>query len=653
MKKNLFLSIIFSLPATYYSQVLSYVGQGAVMYVSKNTLLYNGGGMQIEGYGVVENHGNVMLVGNTSSEFRTDLDATSLITGKFINKLNEPDAFASPAPKSSSDTPAYTYGQLYISGITQDNIKGVVNQEFRAINHGAYQQIGLPFWGKSFSSLSEFGKTFNKERWSQNEVLVWDNARTVFDNLSSDIIGSTDHPAYSYYILGAGGTGSAWASNGLATTRTLVGKPVSDLSNYELTLSGSGSTVSYGVNGNAINEYNEHYNTYLGDNFAYSRGHIWDGVDFGKNLYFFSNPYLTNLDLSNLDKLGPDFLNNLYGIRFEPKAGGTVYQTNIGGTIDSFRYVTRSGGVWVGDTEELMVRPLGTFVIKLNDNSSTTSKINFKFLRRFNYYPRPSGTTYSHTAKMGNSSSGTVKELAVIGLDKNGYEVARSYYVVSPFSTTGNSLDATSQVANTNKSVLGTFEENPSIGGYDDNYTSKYWLYINEANDTFVGKNVKLVKYTGDISTFKFIIKENGKELADNVSDLSTGLGFYFKGPNGELRSVAQGLILDASGGNVQDYDLYYGKPDSTLNSNENKVPSRTVVLYNAATDNYIVRFDPKWNRADVFVFDLSGKLISSEKTIGTSSDYSIPVQKHSNAVYIVKAISDKGEVVQSKIIVK
>ena len=653
MKKNLFLSIIFSLPATYYSQVLSYVREGAVIYVSKNTLLYNGGGMQIEGSGVVENHGNVMLVGNTSSEFRTVLGSTSLITGKFINKLNEPNAFTSPAPTSSSDTPAYTYGQLYISGITQDNIKGDVNQEFRAINHGAYQQIGLPFWGKSFSSLSEFGKTFNKLRWYQNEVLVWNNARTVFDNLSSDIIGSTDHPAYSYYILGAGGTGSAWASNGLATTRTLVGKPVSDLSNYEVSLVGSGSTINYG-NGSAINEYNERYNTYLGDYFAYSRGHIWDGVDFGKNLYFFSNPYLTNLDLNNLaNSSDSNLVDNIYGIRFEPAAGQAFYQTNVGGYITGFKYVTRNGNVWVGNTEALMVRPLGTFVIKLNDNSSTTSKITFKDLRRFNYYPRTSGTVYSPTANKGNTSSGTVKELTVVGIDKNGLELARTFYVVSPFSVTGNSVDAKSQVANSNTYNLGTYEENPSTGGYDVNFQNKYWLYINEANDTFVGKNIKMVKYINDIASFKFIIKEDGKELADNAKELSTGIGFYFKGPDGELRSISQGQVIPAIGSEEQEYDLFYGKPDSTLGSANSQMPSRTVVLYNSFTENYIVRFDPKWNRADIFVYDLSGKLTSSEKSVKTSTDYTIPVQKDLSNVYIVKAVSDKGEIVQSKIIVK
>jgi hypothetical protein len=133
-----------------------------------------------------------------------------------------------------------------------------------------------------------------------NEALVWNNALTVFDNLPSATLGTTARPAYSYYILGGGGTGSAWANNGLATTRTVIGQPVSDLDNFQVTLSGAGSTVNYGAGGSAINGYNEKYNTYLGDYFAYSRNNIWDGTDFGKNLYFFSNPYLTNLDLNNL-----------------------------------------------------------------------------------------------------------------------------------------------------------------------------------------------------------------------------------------------------------------------------------------------------------------------------------------------------------------
>lgn len=665
MKKNLLTIALLATMCSVQAQLL-HVDNSANVYVSQGTLVYSGGGVQTKGTGTVENHGNFMIQGAATDVFRNlDASGTEIVTGNtggsFVNKLNQAGNFAlrNTAPLGDQTVPLatlnYTYGQLYISGIPQSNITGVVNQEFTSVNHGAYQQIGLPFWGKDFSTLSELGKTFNTTRWSQNEALVWNNALTVFDNLPSTTLGTTARPAYSYYILGGGGTGSAWANNGLATTRTVIGKPVSDLDNFQVTLSGAGSTVNYGAGGSAINAYNEKYNTYLGDYFAYSRNNVWDGSDFGKNLYFFSNPYLTNLDLNNLITPGdPDFITNLYGIRFEPTAGGTTYVAGSGGSAISFKFVTRSGNVWVGDTEYLNVRPFGSFVIKLNNNTASPAPtLNFANLRRFNYNSRATTTPYSPTANKNgtNTTTGSVKQLAVVGLDSNGKELARTYYVVSPSSINGHSVNATSQVGNSNTYDLGTYEEDAVNGGYDPNYQNSYWLYINEANDSFVGKNIKMVRYTSNISSFQFFIKENGNALANGVHDLSTGIGFYFKGPNGVLQPISQGQTIAATGNAEQEYDLYYGLPSSVLGSSEvANAPSRTVVAYSPAIDDYIVKFDPKWKKAAIQVFDMSGKLVVSEKNVDAASDFTIRLQKKLKTVYVVKIVSDKGETVQTKI---
>jgi len=674
MKKNLLTIGLLSLTVSINAQtVLLHLDSSAKMYVSNGTLVYNGGGLQTKGSGAtapnIENHGNFMVVGNTTSDVFRNLDSSGAevstgVSGTFVNKLNEASNFAlrNTAPQGNQTVPLstlnYTYGQLYISGIPQTRLTGVINQEFTSVNHGAYQQIGIPFWDKSFTSLSELGKTFNTTRFLQNEALVWNNANTVFDNLTTANIGSSARPAYSYYILGAGGSGSAWASNGLATTRTLVGRPVSDQENFQVTLSGAGSTVNYGTGGNAVNAYNEKYNTYLGDYFAYTdlQGNIWDGVNFGKNLYFFSNPYLTNLDLNNLiNPADSNYISNLRGIRFEPTAGGTTYVAGQGGSAISFKFVSRSGNTWVGDTEYLNVRPFGSFVIKLSNNTTVPAPVlNFANLRRFNYHSRATSTAYSVTASkngQNNTTNGqSVKQLAVIGLDANGKELARTYYVVSPNSTTGASSNATSQVGNNNTYNLGTYEENPTTGGYDTNYQNAYWLYINEANDSFAGKNIKMVRYTSNISSFKFFIKENGEPIAAGTHPLSTGIGFYFKGPDGILQPLTQGQVIPATGIVEQEYDLYYGQPTSVLASSETQKPSRTVVVYNPAIENYIVRFDPNWKNADIQVFDMSGKLVISQKGISASSDYTIKLQKSLKAVYLVKVVSEKGQIVQTKI---
>ena len=67
--------------------------------------------------------------------------------------------------------------------------------------------------------------------------------------------------------------------------------------------------------------------------------------------------------------------------------------------------------------------------------------------------------------------------------------------------------------------------------------------------------------------------------------------------------------------------------------------------------DNYIVRFDPNWKKADIQVYDMSGRLLISEKEVSTSSDYTIKLLQNLKSTYLVKVQSDKGDNVQSKII--
>ncbi len=666
MKRNLFTIVLIAFSAQVFSQmtatpkVLSHVGDDALFFVSKSALVYNGGGLQVKDAGVLENHGNIMIVaGDAVNDVVRTLNGTgdktegSTVGGTIINKLNEPTAYANPNPNNSLATPTYTYGQLYIQGINQDNIKAIVDQEYRAPNHGGYQQFAVPFFGKTASTLSaELGKTFNTTRWSQNEILVWNHTTSVFNNLPniSTPLGSAALVPYSYYILGGAGLNVA------SVTRTLKGTPVSDVSYFSMELKDAGKDINYGPGGNAVNQYNEKYNSYLGDPFY--TGTAWD-ANYGKNAYFVSNPYLVNLDLKNLNTVGDiNLINNLQGIRLEPTL--VQYNPATGGSIASFKYVTVAvdvldNPVLTGDTDYLMIRPMGTFKIRLKDNTASPAPVlNLANLRRFNYYSRDAGTTYHVTANRGESgdSVGTVKELTVIGLNSQGNEIARTYYVVYPNGITGHSINVRTQVTNGSTNLLGTFEEDPINGGYDNNYTGAYWLYINEANEyNFKGKNVKLVKYTGDIVSYKIQIKENGELINNNQHLLSSGIGFYYRDAFGALKTLSQGEIVAANGNATQDYDLYYGEPGFVLGTGTNNVPSRTVVLYNPNISNYIVRFDPSWNQAEVQVYDMTGKLVISQKNIKTTMDYIINLSDGLRNAYVVKVVSDKGELVQTKII--
>ncbi len=680
MKKNLLsigllaAGLAVNAQVTSTPSVLTHVDNGALFYVGKGALVYNGGGLQTKGdatsTGTIENHGNIMVVGNGTTDVLRTLNGTTdkaegaTVGGVIINKLNEPGAYASVNTPDNPSTPlvdetdiAFTYGQLYISGLSQNNIAAIVDQEYRQVKHGDYQQIGLPFYDKTFSSLnSELGKTFNTDRWTENEILWWNNAGAVFENLpsiSAKTMGSTS--SHGYYILGSLGldTGSQ--------VFTIKGRPYAEGNTPPVTLA-NGGNVNFGVGGNNKNAYNEKYNTYLQDTFSATSG-FWTG-NFGKNFYQFSNPYLTNLDLSRIAVVDGDgtasgshdenFLTNIRGIRLE--VSGVQYSPATGGGSSSYKFVTFSNGVPVGDLPYLMVRPMGTFVLKLNDSNSPQT-LRFDKLRRFNYVPRAATTNYSVTANK-SSQTNTVKELTVIGLNAAGVEVGRTYYTVSATSVTGYSANATTQSAAPAGTFFGTFEESPN-GGYDVNHTD-YWLYINEANEVdFQGKNVKLVDYTtagsNKITQLKFEIRENANFIPLQQHQLSSGIGFYIKKANSNAIPVAHGDVIPAApmtSANGTEYDLYYGAPNSAvLDTNDVKVPSRTFVVYDLNSNNYIVMFDSNWKSADIQVFDMSGKVVVSAKDVKTEKDYVIPLDKKVNTTYIIIITSEKGERISTKIL--
>lgn len=659
MRKSLFAIGLLAISYSVQAQILCHVDANANMYVSKGTLVYSGGGLQMKANGTIENHGNFMVSGTATDLVKT-IDASNADKteanggGNFVNKLNEPTAYASVNTNNSTATPVYTYGQLFITGIPQANITGIVDEEFRQVRQGDYQQVGMPFYFKTPSTLgTELGKTFSTVRRSKNDILYWSNPNVQFAHLSpiNGIYKFGDAaPPYAYWAIGGA------ALDVSTVTRIVKGRPVSDV-NQSVTLQNAGSAINFGAGGNNKNSFNEKYNTYVQDSFELVSGTAWAG-NYGKNLYQFGNPFLTNLDLSKIAYTEPAAtgdginLSNIYGVRLD--VSGVT--SNQGGSISSgYKAITFNAGVPTGDLDYMMIRPLGTFVIKLNNNNNT-DVLNFSNLRRFNYYSRDANTNYNVNASRSavNNSTGTVKQLGVIALDANGAEIGKTYYVVYPNGTTGHSADAKTQYAASGTDVIGTFEESTN-GGYDNNYTSKYWLYINEANENdFKGKNVMLGTYSNNIKSFKFEIRENAELVSNGTHQLSSGTGFYYKAPNGTVTEAKQGDVIPATG---TEYSLYYGAPNASTARNlaidgaAIKPSSRTKVVYNPDVTNYIVRFDPDWKKADIEVYDMSGKLVISKKAVNTSTDFVIELNNSIKNSYVVKIVSDKGETVNTKIL--
>lgn len=673
MKRNLLTLAAMTLGFAASAQnVTSHVGKDAIFFIGENALVYNGGGTQTQDNGMFDIHGNMMVVGGSTDDFKT-LNAAGTgdkLTGSnFVLRLNAPGTLD-----------ASTYGQLFITGLPQSKIKGIVSKEFITRKHGAtnyFQQIALPFYKKPLSELStELNKAFSTVRYTQNEILKWNNKDVVSRHFTSLATLLTDPTGY--YMLGSKNGNlnlqtppSSWptiAPTPVGSVYTLSGVPYGDLltdhPTLENTIQNAGNAVLFGTGGNGLNEYNEKYNTYVQDQFIKTTTGNW-GTGFGKNFYQYGNPYFTNIDLYNIGRTESgtvptdnNLLTNIWGIKYDAGtvttlANGSTYST--GAKIVTFD----TSGNPLGDiitpadigTGGFVVKPLQSFVIKMRSNDPSVGAPVFKFstLRRFKYVSRLAAEGYSVTAGKNSETTGSVKQLGVIGLDVDGKELGRTYYVISPQFTSGHQSNNENsvQAGSSGPSVLGTFEENATVGGYDYNHVD-YLLYINEASETdFVGKAIPLVIYNTEVKKLKFEILENGERLEDGTHDLSTGIGFNYKAVNGELTEIKQGDEINVT---TDEYGLYYGVGSIVLGTGDTKT-SRTIVVYSPNDADYVVQFDPQWSRASVKVYDMSGKLIISESKINTKSNYVIKLSDQSRSTYVVAVESENGQKVNAKII--
>ena len=653
MIKKLFLLNLVFLYSWGFSQVLTYVGNSALVTIQPQTLFYNGGGLQTAGTAVVNNSGNVMLNGATS-------DLLNLAsTANFNLRL---------ATTSS-------YGQLYVTGIPQNNITGTVNKEYTSdfLNGPTgNQQTGLPFYNFTTTQLvNAFGAgnlnvtniTNNSSgRFNIASVFWWNNAKARFDQVANggtayDAAGNPSTSFISpmtYYILPRRKADGTFFWTPTTDKKTFSGTPASDLttSNVQMALAG-GYTGGFGVNGNGSNYFGEKYYSYLDDPFR-SKTPNWS-ADYGLNLYQLANPFLTNLDLKFIARtddvnLGSDgnYITNLEGVAYYGNSN-VNWNVTAGSTYPSAAVILKAldGYFQAGDVKSTMIKPMGAFIVKLTSNASQT--LNLTRTRRFNATSRLLGTDYSVTAN--KSASGTegidpdkiVKQVAVVMYDLDGYELDRTYYAVSPSATNGFSSLATLQAYSGDRRIY--TKEERFDGGLDYNYSDK--LYINEANEvSFKSKQIPLyIDYANQPYQLKFELYEKGERVTDG---LSNGNSFYIKNAEGQFVKIVDGESISMSG-SQQNLGLYYEMPESGTLGTDNATRSQTIIA--KKDSEWVVRFAKDWKNASVEVYSAAGQLLNSKSQISTSSDYSIPLNYQAKSVFLVRATSDKGEVVVKKII--
>lgn len=627
------------------AQFVTTINDGAKLTVTDDALFYSGGGWK--NVGTVNNAGWIMLVGDNSSKFQ--LDNNSSFNLKFSD--------------------ANTYGQLYISGIKQSNISGKVNKEYKIIlpqSRTARHQLALPFYQLSIDDLNTIlGNYLNLNRTaiakngrsSLNSIFVWNNAKARFDQLtkgsfksgsvsSIDATTSIGDPTSYYIVPRKNSNGSVmWNAPSL---KEFKGVPASDeaTKNFELVTLDPNYISSFGNSGEKRNVYKEKYSTYLDDPFATRK---WRDVNYGKNLSQFGNPFLTNIDLSNItaDRISGDTdgvkVNNIYGIAYYDN-GSVSWTANAGATYNtSYTKVAtvQNGTFQAGDVNSLVIKPMQEVMIKFSSAGKHT--INLNNTRLFSQNSRTS-SDYSVVAIRQNIEAAqvdAVKQVALILQDTEGSEIYRTYYAVSNSSVTGSSDYATLQ-SSLEQAPIYTKEEKLD-GGEDQN--NDYKLYINEANESnYKGKEIPLYVEYASPARLKFELYEGGKQIEDGA-DLSTGVSFYIKNKD-KLTKITSGKSIDISSGK---YSLYYDVPEVSLSTGTFDTKGQTII---AKKDNtWVVRFASDWKHAKVEVYSALGQLLNVKNVVDTNVDYELPLQNEARAMYLVKVTSDKGETIVKKII--
>ena len=389
MKRKIFTLGLLSLAFSANAQSLLGVQDQASLHIKEDALIYSGGELKTVENGVIDNFGNVMIVGGG---FKT-------VTASNTNKTNGGNFILrlwSNATTNGSIVNGGTvikYGQLYIDNQTsQAQVTGIVDKEYKDNSHGAYQQMAIPFYKKTFASLSsELNANLSGKRWNRTGILVWNNHKVRFDNFNpSD--NTTDiklaghavanNGATSYYAIGSrffnaftGGTPNTLSTN----VYTIKGVPFAG--SITAALTGAGDGIDFGVGGKNTNYYKEQYNSYLGDHWEHASS-PWSG-NYGKNIYQFGNPYLTNINLKYLGAI----IDNLMGVRVEPSISVKATGAETGGVYVSYN----NNGVAIGDVKQVIVRPMGTFEIKLSGPSVRV--LDFGQLRKFAYEANTSNTS--------------------------------------------------------------------------------------------------------------------------------------------------------------------------------------------------------------------------------------------------------------------
>ena len=668
MKKNLLTLCLLAYSLSSHAQTLTYVGDGAKVFVSSGTLVYSGGNWQVNSTAekTVENRGNVIIVGDYTKGTTV---ANAASDGKeFLNVYTAPN----------------NYGQVKIINTAGNtNARMSMQRPAASSNYfGAIYGISFPYKDqvsyvmKSFGlNESDFvgtcpvGSSCGGSRYRMT-LEKWNNNKVVHDA----VVSSSNFTAGDYYSI------NLRLQNLQAAMAGIVGyKGTASPGAYQAT----GSSIIEGQTGSSfsnlgyndwktkVNAYNEMYQTYLGYIDTTNK-------NYGKNVYRFGNPYTSNIDLSgitgstgwlsilnggikDLKTANNNFVQGFYitkvtenfNLDWNPVSGSS----DNGNTSGSYYKVVLNGSnEWIGSPEALLIKPFEVFqlnfplldVTKLGNTRIVNVQVDFNDSHKtFAYSPSGSvngivgGKMANRTGVVSNPNSFYQAE---IFLTKDNSVLGNPAYLVG----SDYNQESAKSSNNDNEIIVYGNSNNGNVA-----YDSK--KDINEFNSLdYVGKPLGLgfnnLK-SGDNYELRFNLYEGS--IFNKVKNLSDGKFYILDKSNDSVTELSADKSYPFVASDYMDarFEIYWKEVKSgTLGTIDNDAKSATYVYRDKGVDQNKIRFEKGHNTAKVEIYDMAGKLILEQKSIQTSNDFSVSL-KNGKAVYVIKVTYDNGDIRTLKMI--
>ena len=624
MKKNL---LIAALVIPLLSVSAQWTQTGGTVSVKPNTLHYMSGSYEVNGGAKVINEGNVNVQGDfTVDDANTNAEFENVWTAR-----NE-------------------YGQLIIKNGT--TVTGKIKSEYNLPGDMDFISIAFPFQNYQAGDLaSDLGITpnyygytgsnsnFDPQRYTSS-FWTWNNSAggSAFDFYFKTLDNNSEvFDAYAYQGINN-------MNESISGTKTFNGTPYA----YDWTLNIQPYTVG---NSDDENIVGEQYGSYIED-VAVPKPNNWgvgqqgtnpDG--YGNNISLFGNPYTSNIKLNGADgniTLASEISHIFY------ISDNTYTQQNApngwqGATAGLVATSFSGGQPVVGDAannpEALVIRPHQTFFVKTVDGTSASTLDLNDAIKTFNKKTILNDISISRT----NQDNGFYQ--ATLHVYQDDFNTNQRVHVFA-----SDVIQPTEQnrfeVYNTSiGNQLGIYSLQETAEGTVYSELADQKVYINGVNATdYVAKPISI----GFIGNGEFTIKP---QLTSNLEN--SGNKFYFEDKEfGEIFKVTSDFEYTFThNGNTEDrFAMYWNGMPETLSIDNATLASKTIVFKD--NKEFKVRFADTWNTADVYVYNALGQLVHAAKKIDASMDYVLPLRKNA-AAYIVKAVSETGEVSTKKIITK